>query len=434
MKRPVILAEMQRAHVPVLKSLASRGYVIATFSYLVPQADRTELEEAGRFLAVETLITDADRLELRAVAAERTGAVLAHLEQRPLTFDVPGVHISPAELTRILCRSIEDWILHSQLVLRAFDRLAEHSSVRGVLLSADYSRTQRVMAQWGRDRGIPTFHLTHGSNIGRRTGIYGEVFCDYILIPGERGGEDYVDACSTARLVVVGNAKWDVYAGLLPEKERLRAELRARFGLPSDGLIAFHAMTGAPPLTAAREELSIEAMLETFLAACAMVRTAGLHVLPLVKDRPTTPGAQQRRKGLRETVVKIAARNGLDSVVYAMDEPVEPFLVASDVLVAADSNLVLEAALCGVVPINMWNIQNLLLGPYFGAEDGIPHVDGRNPAALARTMYQVLTDQATRIRLLEGIGERLPYLLGPHDGESLRRAVECILDVIGAPA
>lgn len=428
MKPPIVFAQLMHAHEGVLRALAREASPnVASFSYLMSSPSRAFFEErGGDVVDLDRVVDDATILAARAGGRARAKIVRELLAREPLMIPsrVPGLDDAVAH--EILTARLEEWIAHSEVMLRAFDLTAERYEPQAVIVSADWSRLQRLMIDWGKRRGIPTFHITHGANLGSHYTIYRETSADYVLLVGERGGDSYRDlGLDPRRLIVVGNLRLEGYASATARRAEARSLLRARFGVDEATPVALFATTGAPSLSALAEFSIGYHTLEAFLAACAQLRARGSNILPIVKGRPVVPGGAFSANEAA-SVIAAAAQYGFGPATYVQDAAIEPLVAAADVVVSADSNVSWEAAIAGVVPINIWSAQSWLLGVYFSCADAIPEIDYTDTRGLADLMASFIVDPALAQRVIADIVQRASTVFYEPEGGAAERAARVI--------
>jgi len=281
--------------------------------------------------------------------------------------------------------------------------------------SEDVLSASKVAFAWARARALPSLHLAHSLALVDPYTVHAHLMADVLAVYGERGAEGYLDlGISPDRIVATGNPAWDGYAQLRTAREKVRRALHDKHGLDQRLPVVVFGTTWSARLTAMDTGHAHTDTLRAFLRACGELVGRGVQFTAVVKDRPSNADAG------RAVVDRLAADGALD-VHYTVDDTQE-WAVAADVLVAVDSNYLVEAMLAGTPGINLPGVALRAGPPAFDAESGIVEA---GPHDLAERIAELLDDPTLRAGRLARAERALDrYHTGGVDGRAAERVAE----------
>jgi 2-polyprenyl-3-methyl-5-hydroxy-6-metoxy-1,4-benzoquinol methylase len=296
----------------------------------------------------------------------------------------------------------------------ALDNLAKASDEFDIVLlatSEEVTCRAKVITAWAKAHGIPSLHLAHAIPLVDPYTVHDQLLADKLAVFGRRGMEGYLDlGVPEERMVATGNPAWDIYSGLRKKKDACRQHINTKYVLdPMLPLVVF-GTTWAANLSAFCNADVFGDSVQAFFTAIRALRAHGIEVNAVIKDRPANSLTGE------QTCAKIHEAMGLGDLPYryAVDDT-QLFAAAATVLVAVDSNYLVEAMLAGTPAINLMNPSGQLMGPCFEAESGILEAES---AGLADAIARVLTDDPTRSAMLDMAARRTGYY-NFHDGDGL---------------
>jgi hypothetical protein len=127
-----------------------------------------------------------------------------------------------------------------------------------------------------------------------------------------------------------------------------------------------------------------------------------------------------------DLVHHIAGRNGSSRqrYVYATEDSAE-WVVAADLLVAVDSNYLVEAMLVGTLGINLVGSAMLPMPPAFDGAAGVIEADASN---LAARIHEVIEQEDVREERRGQVAARVEYYHhGGDDGHASRRVADLMV-------
>ena len=424
MKARAYLFHVGKTHESIALGLCRLGNAtIATFGRgLSDDVVRAIRAADSDVLSVESLCGRSEASEAALYAQQRAQLLRSKLLECPPA--VPGAAL-PFDAERVFqaLGPIETTLAESDLLLRSLDRLSEQFDVRGFVCSEDMLRLSRVAAQWARSRKARSFHIHHGLTLGgvpARTGkhIYGQFFTDYLFAAGPRGAEALVRwGCDPAKVVIAGSPAFDPYVELLGRQGEIRQEFRRMCGLPSDARIVVFAVTGRSEWTLAETDPG-PATLEAFCAGAQRALAAGGSFAIVIKDRVS------HGKTGKQAVDALLLKYGLRAT-YATGRA-ENVVCAADLVVAAESTMSFEAALCGVPTVNIWSPSSWLFGPYFMGSDGVPQYSCDQVVELGAEILCLINDQTYREKVVANVSAALPFVVHAPDGNAAMRCAEFV--------
>jgi GT2 family glycosyltransferase/trans-aconitate methyltransferase len=334
-------------------------------------------------------------------------------------------------LQAIFSDSLTARLLPSVLLVEALDAAARHYDIRLLVVNDDWQALPRAAVEWARLHGVPSLHLAHGALLSRLYTAHGALNADCVAVFGQRGAECYLDLGIAAdRVVPTGNPAWDEYCLLPQVRSALMAGLREQYPLGQRPTVVY-ATTWVAWLSAYDHAGRFEEGVRAFLRSALALRESGRDWNFVIKDRPSNAGEGRQR------VERIAADLGLSpgDYLYATDEAL-PWVACADVLVASDSNVLIEGMHAGTPGINLMNDYGLLMGPSFDAESGLLELDEETlPAGL----LALVEDTEFRQSRIAAMRARLPHYNLGHDGSATLRVATLMgllakLSVPPAPA
>lgn len=417
----VVVREQHERAIDALLDLGVRN--VATFGSLSQEVIARIVSRGGRVVQLEGVVAVADKLRLQEEAEVRAARVgsLMRLRATPIAIPQEPALVSADDCARALSRSLVERLASTAILVESLDVLARDWDLRGVVVSEDYSRDARALLQWARRARVRSFHIHHGANLGRVWGIYADLFADFALLTGQRGVEGYLDAgIDAGRLAIVGSIAWDGYPALIKERSAVRAALRAQLGLPPQSTLVTFAVTTIEQGSALADVEVKRRTLQAFLRGAKAARDRGGQFTVIVKDRLYSG------KSGGALVDELAAQAGI-SAVHVEGRP-EALVCASDVIVASESNICIEAALCEVPAINLWSPVAWINGPGYTASDGIPLVPYDRPELLGEAIDVLLRDPAERARIVDRERAVLDSTVFMPDGNAAQRAAAFIYE------
>lgn len=279
---------------------------------------------------------------------------------------------------------------------------AEEFDVSLFVTSEDMTRLGKVATAWAKAHGIPSLHLSHAIPLVDPYTVHAELIADKMAVYGERGKEGFLDlGIEPERLVLTGNPAWDCYAQLRIQKTAYRQALVEKYEMDPNLPIVVFGTTWAANLSAHCNEHAYADTMLAFLSACEALSQHGCKINAVIKDRPANQAIGER------CCSELLAALGSDGrqYYYAMEDT-SAFAVAADVLVAVDSNYLVEGMMADTPVINLMNSAGMLMGPCFEAETGIKEVEAHE---LAACILQLLEDKDERNAQLHQARQRLVY-------------------------
>lgn len=306
------------------------------------------------------------------------------------------------EVRRIIADRVDEDVHPVVQLMRC---LAHAHSVYDVVLyvtSEDVTAYGRAAAQWARAHDVPSLHLAHSLALVDPYTVHAHLETDVLAVYGQRGAEGYLDlGIEPARIVVTGNPAWDGHRELRATRQAVRREIQKRYGLDDNLPVVVFGTTWSAHLTAFDPGDTHASTLGAFVAACEDLAGRGIQINAVVKDRPANAELGQRL--LDDLLRKVGEPR--QTYTYATGDT-EAFAAAADILVAVDSNYLVEAMLVGTVGVNLIAPSALPAPPAFDAGAGIVEVEADE---LADHLAQLLGDPAARAARLERAAARATY-------------------------
>jgi hypothetical protein len=216
-------------------------------------------------------------------------------------------------------------------VLDAYDEAVE--GIKGIIVHEDVMPQQRVLAMWGKERGIPVIHVPHANSyLQSGPDLHDECLSDWILAPSPHQRDWFVKRGYPKRFVrVTGYPAWDEWVNDrgIADRERAKRMLQLDEDRP---VVAF--CTGWPQRTNIVDD---HAMLDASIhLALQAAKKAGWQLIWKLH-----PGDGQGREG---QATQLAASYRVPALVTRHHLAI--VLAASDVVLSVGpSNVLVEAAL-----------------------------------------------------------------------------------------
>jgi 2-polyprenyl-3-methyl-5-hydroxy-6-metoxy-1,4-benzoquinol methylase len=384
--------------------------VIASLPTLSPQMQAAIAQTGCTLVSLDSFLQDARALQAVSDETQRLlGTFERYIQQQP---QFCGYAAEASDKLRpMVFESVKSDLPTAVQLLECLKRAAEQYDIALLATNEDMMCIGKTAAAWARAQGIPSVHLAHSIALIDPYTVHNELIADKLVVYGQRGMEGYRDLGVAAdRLIAAGNPAWDCYATLRKQKPACRQQLNTKYGLKAELPLVVFGTTWAANLSAHCIEDIYDASVGAFIVACEKLKEAGVKVNAVIKDRPSnaTFGATRCAEILRTLGVPA------DGYFYATDDT-ELCAAGADVLVAVDSNYLVEGMLAHTPVVNLMNTAGMLMGPCFEAETGVVEVEAHE---LASALYQVLTNQALRAGLLQ-MGQQRAAHYNHNDGDGM---------------
>lgn len=363
---------------------------------------------------------------LDGAPAGGVGAEAAHFEQafarflaanRPIAgFPEQGARET---LSTVISERLKADLLPALQMLESLQRASETFDISLLATNEDATGACKIATAWAKFRGVPTLHLSHSIALFGPYTVHDQLMADKLAVFGRRGMEGYLDiGIPEERMVLTGNPAWDCYVDLRTRKSACREHLDRKYQLkPNLPLVVFGTTWSANLSAHCNEDIFVDSI-AAFFGACGTLKKQGIEFNAVVKDR-----ASNAVLGEKTCAEILAALSPGGDFFYAADDT-QFFAAAADVLVAVDSNYLVEGMLADTAVVNLLNATGILMGPSFEAETGILEVEAEE---LADAVRRLLTDPAAKSESLQMIRQRVGYYNhGFGDGQAAVRVAQAM--------
>jgi len=303
-------------------------------------------------------------------------------------------------------------------VVQLLDCLATIQQVNELVLyvtTEDVTTFGRAAAVWAAAHGVPSLQVAHSLALVDPYTVHAHLLTDKLAVYGERGAEGYLDlGIDRERIVVTGNPAWDGYADRLGRRAQIREDLVERYGLDATLPLVVFGTTWSGRFSATDGGNSYTATLRDFVAACEELADAGVLINAVVKDRPANE--QFGRQALDDAIGQLSSVR--QRYTHATGDT-ENFAAGADVLVAVDSNYLVEAMLVGTPVVNLVESSGVPMPAPFDEASGVVEAEPDQLAARIRELVQ--DDELRRARLVQTAARAGYYNFGAVDGQSAAR-------------
>jgi GT2 family glycosyltransferase/2-polyprenyl-3-methyl-5-hydroxy-6-metoxy-1,4-benzoquinol methylase len=404
---------------------ARPSVILAPSSHVAIFHMKELLAEAGGDVQALDGFLDHSVLESARAKTERLGDRFIELVDRPEWADFSDAHDLDAEgFARIVANNLLARLEEQVVMVEALDRAAAQYDIELIVVNEDFTRLPRAIIEWGKARGIPSVHVSHGLGLSLPYTVHSTAAADYATVFGERDVENFLaKGLDREHVIVTGNPAMDEYSRAASRRPGVREALSSRYPLGGRPTIVY-GTTWMAWLTAFDTRARFEDGVRAFLRAAKTLRDAGRDWNFVVKDRVSNAGQGD------VWTARIAEEEGMSDgdYLYATDAAMDWILVA-DALVATDSNMLIEAMHLGIPAINILNEFGLVMGPSFDAESGVLEVE---PDALADTLSRVIEDARLREALADAMRKHLPEYNAGLDGLAAQRVAAVMLKALGS--
>jgi SAM-dependent methyltransferase len=294
-------------------------------------------------------------------------------------------------------------------VLACLAEAAKRYDIALLVTSEDVTNGGKIATTWAKSRGIPTLHVAHGMALADPYTVHDQLTADKLAVYGQRGMDGYLDLGYPAeRFVVTGNPAWDCYADLRNRKPECRQYLDDKYAIEKGVPLIVFATTWSGNFSAQCNENIYDDSLMVFLASCETLRASGHRFNAIIKDRQANRayGEQRYKKILHEMGAADA------NYVYCMQDS-QVLAAGCDLLIAIDSNYLIEGMLARTPVINLMNTTGIVMGPSFDADSGVTEVEAQN---LAGAMQLFLTNDMVRNAAVHAAAARVGHYNAAEDG------------------
>jgi O-antigen biosynthesis protein len=321
---------------------------------------------------------------------------------------------------------VREEVLPSLALVEALRLMHSNRRIAVVVFNETESYPTRAAVKWARSARVPCVLLHHGANLNRHYTVSGNMLnVDRILTFGERGTLSEMDrGVPRERLQVTGNPAWADFPGLRARRTEIGKAVREEMSLAERSPLIVFATTWFAKLTVMSDQSIVYRTLAPVLAACRVLRERGRSFSLVVKVRSDNTLAE------RERFARLGKEVGFTDAIY-QESGLERLLAAANVFVGPDTGAIVEAMILGVPSVNVSVPDSWMLGPAFGADDGIPSIQWTQPQALADELDRLLFSEPHRNAALAVADARLPVLAGPLDGQAASRVADEVLRMIG---
>lgn len=429
MKRAGIVCLLWQRYWNVLESyLAGRRSPVAVLTlseFATPEFTALVERHGGQVVALESFLDVNDRQVVHDKVNELLVECNGYFDSAAWEAQADRLGCEKAALGQLINSQAQAEVPNEVWILQTLQKAKQYYQIKLTVVIEDVTAKAKTMVLWSKREGIPSLHLLHGVALSRPYTVHRQLHADILAVYGERSLESYLDAGVDAnRCRITGNPAWDGYPALTSRRQEMRRELVEKYNLNTDLPIVTFATTWAANLTAILDERLFGLSLSLFLSAVNEARSLGLTANIVIKDRQDWFNLGEKR------VSEVAASLGLGEgdYVYSIQDA-ESWVVASDVLIGVDSNILVEAMMAATPAINLLTSGGGRLGPSFDAESGVVEAEGGD---LAQAILKVLGNPGYRAGLQQTLkASASRYNIGV-DGNAAKRVADLMQEMSGS--
>lgn len=304
--------------------------------------------------------------------------------------------------------------------IAALDELASEYAVELVVLNEDVMPLSKAVWLWSKKHGIPSIHLYHNPGVQRPYAVHTERNADIVALDGEATREEFIDAgFDPGRLAVTGLPHLDRLAEQAGRQAHWRAEICRWHGIDPARPIVVYGTTWTADLSHLEKPGHAREVLKHYFQA---IKRLGSQVQHVIKDRPATGAEGEtlvrsvgRELGVPPTAYSYVAEPPIKASLLTSEKPL-PYLLGADLVVAADSGLLLEAMSVGTRALNIATDNIFVYGPSYAGDWGIRQCGADE---LPEAILATLEDE----RCLPEMRAALPRVNAAWDGKATERFV-----------
>lgn len=426
MSKYTVFSSLWGRNFAVLEAFVQRhgGSLVISENDPGPVEHQRIAQSGGQVLGVRSFLDAPAQAAVRATYAQRRQALGDHLDSATWQAQCAAHGWSPELMARAALGQVDQQLEKAVLLTAALDRAHAQHPIDVVVVAEDVTPTGRAVTGWARQRGVPSLQLAHGLAFTPPYTISEGLDTDLLAVFGDRGKDGFLDiGVHPDRLIATGNPTWDDYPAMVQRRSALRAELAAAHQIPAQLPWLVFGTTWCAYVSARNDGGINSHCLEHYIIACRKLQLMGVEVQPVVKSRPNNSAA------LLAEIQLLCQRHHYpqERVLLATGDP-KAWVVSADVFISMDSNLGVEAMLCGTTSINLLNGQGVMLGPCLDSHSGIVEVD---PSGLLPVLCRVLSNPEVRAELrAQGQASALRYNIGI-DGRATERVVDLMARMAG---
>ena len=344
------------------------------------------------------MVPEQTRAQIVAESKERASSIAGDLVKGDWNSAAGNLRTGRSEIEDVLLNKLSEKLSENMLMVAGLDAAHERDGIDLLVLNEDVLTHAKTAANWAKARGVPSLVVSHSLITGRLMTVHLEDNADRLAVFGARGAKGYLDlGMAPDRIFVTGNPAWDVYAGLVSQRDSIRSEFNRQYGLGERDHLVLFATTWSNYRSAFDDDTRYETSLRAAVRSVRELRELGVPIRLVVKERP--PNAEQTE--LRARIFREEA-GGQDPIVVF--DNLERWIVAADAAISFTSNVAVEAMIAGTIAINVWTPSSWFSGPYYGAEDGVLEASYDK---LSEMLARALGDPALRSQLQTSAQARL---------------------------
>jgi 2-polyprenyl-3-methyl-5-hydroxy-6-metoxy-1,4-benzoquinol methylase len=418
MRQKAIISLLWGMHFDALRRflVMHEPMVVILSSDMTEPLMRTGIESTGcTVVYLEDLFDLSRDTQLAAETALMQEQLVQYLNTRPTETHTPVGVLAPT--ATVIAGTLAADLYQTTALLALLNEAASRYDIAMFITSEDTTGAGKVTTTWAKSRDIPTLHVAHGLALADPYTVHNDIVADKLAVFGRRGMEGYLDlGYPEDRFVITGNPGWDGYAKFRDRKADCRRALDEKYGFKADlPLLVFGTTWSANFSAHCNEDIYADSLM-VFVASCEALRASGLQFNAVIKDRLSNRVDGQQRCARILSELGVAGGD----YRYCVDDT-QILAAGADVLVAVDSNYLIEGMLARTPVINLLNATGIVMGPSFEAESGVLEVEA---ADLAGIMHRLLTDQAARREVVELMGSRAAYYNAAEDGSAAARVAD----------
>lgn len=381
---------------------------------------REVVEGAGsRLQPLEELLSIEDKTCIELLATEKRKSFCSLKAERGWLEFCKKFGLDAGEFWNVVDKTVEARLTDSIAMIEALDIAREKYSIDILVLSEDQTCLSRIVTEWAKCHSVPSLQLVHGAGLSECPPLHSDELAAY----GQRTVEGFLD-CGTSpdRIHLTGNPSWDVYPEIKMNRAKLREKIWKKYDLIPDAPLLVFGTTWSAFLTASCDPDLYEKSIRDFFQTCKILFEDGCPLNIIIKDR------EPNFSYGNECVAQIAENIGLPSDSYRYTvEDTQSLVVAADCLASVDSNLSIEAMMCGTIAINLVYEFGLRNGPSFSGNSGILNVV---PHELYLVMEKILKDASMRENIKKLMEERSYYYNVGNAGGSAEKVACLMTDMV----
>ena len=426
MKPSILFVDMNEALLPLVKSVADRGFMPILMG---PIAAHAKSKGIPCFV-----FEDYSSVDVQIRSLEEAQRIA---EELPVVIKDPTVQEAFRSSMgsflpytgRGFFEKLLKIIVNEAAATLTFERLVQNCNLALIVFRTENDPVQRTLIRLAQKHQVGTLQIAHAIFTKTLAKVAGEyeraVRSDYISVFGDRARRFLEDiGCEPQRIFVSGSPYWDSL--YLPDARMDKFEARKRLKLDADKPVVLFC-TSYPLASSAFYPSWVKQLALAHLSLIQAIKEMDSSVQIILRPHPWELGrvglSSSQERELLETYKSWLRSHGLTKVLISRDRKIEAVRAADVVLTGAMTSLIAETMILErpvvVCPLEI----NFAYQPYT-TKDGIVVVEDQTQ--LPVILKNLLADSTQRQEIVQRQLNMVEDINGGNDGNALERLAKIV--------